>query len=114
MDNIFLKIINREIPADIIYEDDISIAFNDISPQAPTHILVIPKKEIQKISEADKSDKELLGHLLLVAKKITDENNIKDFRLVINNGASWSNSLPPSYSYFGWESLWVAARITIF
>ena len=86
MDNIFLKIINREIPADIIYEDDISIAFNDISPQAPTHILVIPKKEIQKISEADESDKELLGHLLLVAKKITDENNIKDFRLVVNNG----------------------------
>ena len=80
MDNIFLKIINREVPADIIYEDDISIAFNDISPQAPTHILVIPKKEIQKISEADKSDKELLGHLLLVAKKITDENDIKDFR----------------------------------
>ena len=87
MDNIFLKIINREIPADIIYEDDISIAFNDISPQAPTHILVIPKKVIQKISEADKSDRELLGHLLLVAKKITDENDIKDFRLVINNGA---------------------------
>ena len=87
MDNIFLKIINREIPADIIYEDEISIAFNDISPQAPTHILVIPKKEIQKISEADISDKELLGHLLLVAKKITDENDIKDFRLVVNNGA---------------------------
>ena len=87
MDNIFLKIINREIPADIIYEDDISIAFNDISPQAPTHILIIPKKEIQKISEADENDKELLGHLLLVAKKITDENDIKDFRMVINNGA---------------------------
>ena len=82
-----MKIINKEIPADIIYEDDISIAFNDISPQAPTHILVIPKKEIQKISEADENDKELLGHLLLVAKKITDENNIKDFRLVVNNGA---------------------------
>ena len=86
MNNIFLKIINKEIPADIIYEDDISIAFNDISPQAPTHILVIPKKEIQKISEADENDKELLGQLLLVAKKITDENNIKDFRLVVNNG----------------------------
>ena len=86
MNNIFMKIINKEIPADIIYEDDISIAFNDISPQAPTHILVIPKKEIQKISEADENDKELLGHLLLVAKKITEENNIKDFRLVVNNG----------------------------
>ncbi len=87
MENIFLKIINREIPADIIYEDDISIAFNDISPQAPTHILVIPKKEIQKLSESDNNDQELLGHLLLVAKKITVENNIKDFRLVLNNGA---------------------------
>ena len=86
MNNFFLKIINKEKPADIIYEDDISIAFNDISPQAPTHILVIPKKEIQKISEADENDKELLGHLLLVAKKITEENNIKDFRLVVNNG----------------------------
>tara|TARA_Y100000996_G_scaffold415171_1_gene408529 strand:- start:239 stop:574 length:336 start_codon:yes stop_codon:yes gene_type:complete len=87
VENIFLKIINREIPADIIYEDDISIAFNDISPQAPTHILVIPKKEIQKLSESDNNDQELLGHLLLVAKKITVENNIKDFRLVLNNGA---------------------------
>ena len=86
MNNIFLNIINKEIPADIIYEDDISIAFNDISPQAPTHILVIPKKEIQKISEADENDKELLGHLLLVDKKITEENNIKEFRLVVNNG----------------------------
>ena len=93
MNNIFLKIINKEIPADIIYEDDISIAFNDISPQAPTHILVIPKKEIQKISEADENDKELLGHLLLVAKKITDENNIKDFRLVVNNGAKAGQSV---------------------
>ena len=93
MNNIFLKIINKEIPADIIYEDDISIAFNDISPQAPTHILVIPKKEIQKISEADENDKELLGHLLLVAKKITDENNIKDFRLVVNNGTEAGQTL---------------------
>ena len=58
---------------DIVYEDDIAIAFNDISPQAPTHILVIPKKEIPKLSESDESDRELLGHLLFVAKKITDE-----------------------------------------
>ena len=57
MDNIFLKIINREIPADIIYEDDISIAFNDISPQAPTHILVIPKKEYKKSAKQIKAIK---------------------------------------------------------
>jgi len=85
-DNIFLKIINKEIPADIIYEDDISIAFNDISPQAPVHILVIPKKVINKLSESTEKDESLLGHLLVVAKKITEENNIKDYRLVINNG----------------------------
>ena len=86
-DTIFSKIINKEIPADIVYEDEKCIAFNDISPQAPTHILVIPKKEIPKLSESDESDRELLGHLLFVAKKITDENKIKDFRLVVNNGA---------------------------
>jgi|TARA_B100001105_G_C22017983_1_gene284447 histidine triad (HIT) family protein len=85
-DNIFLKIINKEIPADIIYEDDISIAFNDISPQAPVHILIIPKKVINKLSESTEKDENLLGHLLVVAKKITEENNIKDYRLVINNG----------------------------
>ena len=85
-DNIFLKIINKEIPADIVYEDDISIAFNDISPQAPTHILIIPKKVISKLSESTEKDENLLGHLLVVAKKITEEKNIKDYRLVINNG----------------------------
>jgi len=85
-DNIFLKIINKELPADIIYEDDISIAFNDISPQAPIHILVIPKKVINKLSESTEKDENLLGHLLVVAKKITEEKNIKDYRLVINNG----------------------------
>ncbi len=77
-DNIFLKIINKEIPADIIYEDDISIAFNDISPQAPVHILVIPKKVINKLSESTEKDESLLGHLLVVAKKITEEIK-KDF-----------------------------------
>ncbi|MBC8302815.1 MAG: histidine triad nucleotide-binding protein [Pelagibacterales bacterium] len=86
-DTIFSKIINKEIPADIVYEDDLSIAFNDISPEAPTHILVVPKKAIPKLSEINEEDENLLGHLLIVAKKITDENNIKDFRLVINNGS---------------------------
>jgi len=86
-DTIFSKIINKEIPADIVYEDDLSIAFNDISPEAPTHILVVPKKAIPKLSEINEEDENLLGHLLIVAKKITDKNNIKDFRLVINNGS---------------------------
>lgn len=86
-DNIFLKIINKEIPAEIIYEDDITIAFNDINPKAPTHILVVPKKEIKKLSETSKQDQEILGHLLLVVKKITDKYQIKDFRVIVNNGA---------------------------
>ena len=86
-DNIFLKIINKEIPADILYEDEIAIAFNDVNPQAPTHILVIPKKEIKKLSEADSADKGLLGHLLLIVKNITDKYQIKDYRVVINNGS---------------------------
>ena len=86
-DNIFLKIINKEIPADILYEDKIAIAFNDVNPQAPTHILVIPKKEIKKLSTTDLSDQNLLGHLLLVVKNITDKYQIKDYRVVINNGS---------------------------
>ena len=85
-DNIFLKIINKEIPAEILYEDDMAIAFNDISPEAPTHILVVPKKEIKKLSETTKLDQELLGHLLLVVNKITDQYQIEDFRVVVNNG----------------------------
>jgi len=86
-DTIFSKIINREIPAEIVYEDDLSLAFNDISPQAPTHILVIPKKPIAKLSDSNEDDQNLLGHLLFVAKKITEENNIEHYRLVINNGS---------------------------
>tara|TARA_B100000586_G_C20009225_1_gene383900 strand:+ start:81 stop:419 length:339 start_codon:yes stop_codon:yes gene_type:complete len=86
-DTIFSKIINKELPADIIYEDDLVIAFNDISPQAPTHILVVPKKGIPKLSDSNSDDQNLLGHLLLVVKKITEENNIVDYRVVINNGS---------------------------
>ena len=83
---IFAKIINREIPAEIVYEDDIALAFNDISPQAPTHILVVPKKAISQLSDASEEDQNLLCHLLLVAKKIAKEKNIEHYRLVINNG----------------------------
>jgi histidine triad (HIT) family protein len=85
--NIFQDIIEKKIPADIIHEDDLSIAFNDISPQAPIHILIIPKKSIAKISDINEEDKDLLGHLLLVAKKITSDIGITDYRVVINNGS---------------------------
>ena len=87
-DTIFQKIIEREIPADIIYEDELSLVFKDINPVAPTHLLIIPKKKIEKASDAGEEDQELLGHLLLVAGKVARQLNIEDaFRLVINNGA---------------------------
>ncbi len=86
-DTLFLKIINREIPADIVYEDDICLAFRDINPQAPMHILIIPKKHIPRLADAEAGDQELMGHLLLKASEIADEQGFGDaFRLVVNNG----------------------------
>tara|TARA_B100000927_G_C16424030_1_gene452633 strand:+ start:932 stop:1270 length:339 start_codon:yes stop_codon:yes gene_type:complete len=86
-ETIFSKIINKEIPADIVYEDEKCIAFNDISPQAPTHILVIPRRGIPKLSESQEDDRDLLGHLMLSATQIAKKLNLDDYRLVINNGA---------------------------
>ncbi|MEC4894549.1 MAG: histidine triad nucleotide-binding protein [Oscillatoria sp. PMC 1051.18] len=86
-DTIFGKIIRREIPADIVYEDDLALAFKDIAPQAPTHILVIPKKPISQLEEATDKERELLGHLLLTAKKVAEDAGLTNgYRLVINNG----------------------------
>jgi len=86
-ETLFSKIINREIPADIVYEDDLCLAFRDIDPQAPVHILLIPKQEIVKVSDAEESDQSLLGHLLLKAGEIARQEGYGDaFRLVINNG----------------------------
>jgi len=87
-ETIFQKIIDKELPADIVYEDDSCLAFKDINPVAPTHILVIPKKRIEKISDSNTDDKELLGHLFLVAGNIARDLGVEDaFRLVVNNGA---------------------------
>jgi len=87
-ETIFSKIINKQIPADIVHEDDLSLAFRDINPQAPVHILIIPKKPISKLNDAEVSDQELLGHLMLVANKIAEKEGVADaFRLVLNNGA---------------------------
>ncbi len=91
---LFEKIINKEIPADIIYEDDISIVIKDISPQAPTHLLIIPKKVIPKLSDATAEDQKVLGHLMLIAGKIADELGLDEtFRLVVNNGAKAGQSV---------------------
>ena len=87
-ETIFQKIIDKELPADIVYEDESCLAFKDINPVAPIHILIIPKKRIEKISDSNTEDKELLGHLFLVAGNIARDLGIEDaFRLVENNGA---------------------------
>ena len=86
-DSIFTKIINREIPADILYEDEDCICIKDIYPKAPTHLLVIPRKPITKLVDAAPADQALLGHLLLKVGDIARSVGVEDaFRVVINNG----------------------------
>ncbi|MEH2202363.1 histidine triad nucleotide-binding protein [Nostoc sp.] len=87
VETIFSKIIRREIPADIVYEDDLVLAFKDIHPQAPVHILVIPKKPIPTLADAESQDRDLLGHLLLTAKRVAEVAELKNgYRVVINTG----------------------------
>ena len=91
---LFEKIINKEISADILYEDDLAIIINDINPQAPTHLLIIPKKVIPKLSDATTEDKEVLGHLMLLAGKIAEDLGLDEtFRLVVNNVAKAGQSV---------------------
>lgn len=86
-DTVFGLILKGEIPAEKLYEDDQCIVIRDIHPQAPTHVLVIPRKPLEKLSDASEEDQALLGHLLLVAGKVAKQLGIGDaFRLVINNG----------------------------
>lgn len=88
MATLFSKIIAREIPADIVYEDAYCLAFRDINPQAPTHVLLIPKQEIPRLADAGEADQDLLGHLLLAAGNVARQLGVGDaFRLVVNNGA---------------------------
>ena len=85
---LFSKIIAREVPADIVYEDDLCLAFRDINPQAPLHVLLIPKQPIARVADAVLADQALLGHLLLKTGEIAAAEGYQDaFRLVINNGA---------------------------
>ena len=86
-ETIFSKIIRKEIPADIIYEDDLVLAFRDVQPQAPVHILVIPKQPIESIDQATPEDTALLGHLLLTIKRVAAQEGLeKGYRVVINTG----------------------------
>jgi histidine triad (HIT) family protein len=93
---IFEKIIAREIPAEIIYEDDLVLAFRDTKPQAPTHVLIVPKKPIPRLSEATAQDHALLGHLVLKAAAVAAQVGLQDggYRLVINNGRDGGESVP--------------------
>jgi len=94
-ETIFSKIVDKKIPAKIIFEDDRAIAFHDVAPQAPTHFLVIPKKRISMLSKTSDDDSNLLGHLLTVAKKTAEQQGLaKDgYRVVINNGANGAQSV---------------------
>lgn len=86
--NLFAKIIRKEIPADIVHEDDHCLAFRDIAPQAPVHILVIPKAPIARLGDAGESDREILGHLMWAAGEVARKEGLheKGFRTVINHG----------------------------
>ncbi|XP_030298777.1 adenosine 5'-monophosphoramidase HINT1 [Sparus aurata] len=93
-DTIFGKIIRKEIPATLIHEDDLCVAFNDVSPQAPIHILVVPKKPIAQLSLAEEGDAALLGHLMLVAKKCAKDAGLSEgYRIVVNDGKHGGQSV---------------------
>ena len=96
MKTIFQKIIDREIPAKLAYEDDHCIAIHDINPQAPVHVLVIPKKPIARMTEATLADQAVLGHLLLTAAALAKKLGVAEsgFRIVINNGRDGGETVP--------------------
>ena len=86
MDCLFCRIINKEIPAKIRYEDEAFFAFDDINPKAPTHILIIPKKHIGSMASLEEKDREMMGDLIMTVKKIAKEAGLNSYRLVFNSG----------------------------
>ena len=107
---LFEKIIARQIPADIVYEDDLVLAFRDIKPHAPTHVLIVPKKVIPRIGEAQPEDEKLLGHLMLKAAEVAKQLGLQTtgYRLVINNGPHAGESVPHLHCHIlgGREFAW--------
>ena len=107
---LFEKICDKEIPATILHEDDRCIAFRDISPQAPVHILIIPRKAIPRVGLATEADASLLGHLLLTAAQVARGEGIAEsgYRLVINNGADGGEAVPHLHVHLigGRQLLW--------
>ena len=116
-DNIFLKIIERKIPAQIIYEDDQCVAFRDVNPQAPTHILIVPRKVIPTHDAVTDADQELLGHLHLVAAKLAKQLGLQDgYRLVLNCREPAGQTVPHLHLHllggreFGWPRIRMFSR----
>ncbi len=108
-DNIFLKIVNKQIPAKIAHEDHLCVAFHDISPQAPVHILIVPKKVIATHDEITEADRELLGHMHLIALKLAQQVGLDEgYRLVVNCKDKGGQSVPHLHLHllggrqFGW------------
>jgi histidine triad (HIT) family protein len=92
---LFEKIVAREIPAQIVFEDDLVMAIRDLNPQAPTHVLIFPKQALSRIAEATPDHHKLLGHLLLKAAEVADQLGLKGgYRLVINNGPDGGETVP--------------------
>ncbi|MCF7669119.1 MAG: histidine triad nucleotide-binding protein [Verrucomicrobia bacterium] len=107
---LFEKIADREIPSDIVYEDELVVAFKDIDPKAPVHILIVPRKPIPRLAEAEPVDHSVLGHILLKAAEIAKTQGLEDsgFRLVINNGPNAGEAVPHLHCHIlgGREMQW--------
>ncbi|KAH8374274.1 hypothetical protein KR200_000720, partial [Drosophila serrata] len=100
-DTIFGKILRKEIPCKFIHEDDKCVAFHDVAPQAPTHFLVIPRKPIAQLSLAEDSDADILGHLMLVGRKVAKDLGLEEgYRVVINNGKHGAQSVYHLHLHF--------------
>lgn len=93
---LFQKIMDREIPGEIVHEDDLCVCFRDISAQAPVHLILVPRKPIPRIAEAEEEDQSLIGHLFLTAARVAREQGFasRGFRLVVNNGPDGGESVP--------------------
>jgi histidine triad (HIT) family protein len=92
--NVFKRIIDKEIPAKIVYEDEFCLAFHDVNPQAPTHVLLVPKKEIASLDQLTVDDQSLLGHLLLVIRKLAEQLGLREgYRVVVNCGPNAGQSV---------------------
>ena len=110
--NVFARILRKEIPAQLVHEDELCIAFKDVAPQAPTHVLVIPRESLTSLDDAGADDRVLLGHLLLVAAEVAREQGIarEGYRVVINTGRHGGQSVPHLHVHVlgGREHAWPA------